>query len=114
MNQDVYLWLEDLSSQETLRWAEKQDLVARRVVARYGERLYARFVKLYEEPIYYFFKVSLRGYFYMYRSRDYRVGIVYRDGETEDLVISSRLGRKAIITNYYIDDGGECWHTIIQ
>jgi len=106
MNQDVYLWLEDLSNPETLRWAEKQDLVASRAVARYRKRLYTRFVKLYEEPIYFFFKVSLRGYFYMYRSRDYRVGIVYRDGETEDLVISSRLGKEAIITNYYIDDGG--------
>jgi len=84
-----------------------QDLIARNIVSDYRSRLYERFLRLYEEPLYYLFKASSKGYFFMSRSRDYRIGIIYRDGETKDLVTSSSLGRDVTITNYYINYKGD-------
>jgi len=107
MLSDLYIWLEDLSSPDVLRWIDLNDRRAREYVYDKSSVLYKRLLDLNLEPIYYNFRITDLGYFYMMRSRDFRLGIIYRDGSSEDLVVSSSLGRDAIITSYFVSRKGD-------
>jgi prolyl oligopeptidase len=107
MLSDLYIWLEDLSSPDVLRWIDLNDRRAREYVYDKSSVLYKRLLDLSLEPIYYNFRITDLGYFYMMRSRDFRLGIIYRDGSSEDLVVSSSLGRDAIITSYFVSRKGD-------
>ena len=104
---DPYIWLEDLSSPKTLKWVEEQDRKARKHVEEYSSKLYNRFLKLNSEPLYYSFRITDLGYFHMVRSRDFRIGLIYRDGESRDLVSSKDLGRDVVIVNYFVSRKGD-------
>jgi prolyl oligopeptidase len=104
---DPYVWLENLSSPDVLKYIDLNDRRAREYVADKSSVLYRRLLDLSLEPIYYGFRVTDLGYFYMMRSRDFRLGIMYRDGVTEDIVVSSSLGRDVIITSYFVSRRGD-------
>ena len=104
---DPYIWLEDLSSEKVLKWVEEQDRQAREYVREYSNKLYDRYLKLNQEPLYYSFKISEKGYFHMVRSREFKINLIHRDGESIELVRSTDLGRDVVIVNYFVSRRGD-------
>ncbi len=101
------MWLEDLSSERTKEFVEREDLRARNFVKNYSDKLYPRLIDLYTEPVAYSFKTSLGGYYAIYREKTYYIKRFYRD-KTEEIVFDANtIGRDIIVPVFYVSRKGD-------
>jgi len=104
---DEFEWLEDITSERTLRFVEEMNREFREKFGRLSDALYPRILKAFEVPQPVSVAVSGAGLFAVIRERnDFKVVRFNPDGTT-DLVASSReLGKNAVILRVFASRSG--------
>ena len=105
---DPYEWLEDIESDNVIKWVDSENERLRRLLGDLPSKLKERIKKYYMISHVSIVKVSENGYYTLVReSGSYRVKLITRDGEIKTMVDSRNLGRDVIISNIYTTVRGD-------
>lgn len=101
--EDPYLWLEDLSSERTLKFIEERNRRFREFVSDLPSKLFSRVEKYYGVPYVVCFRPSDLGIYLLVRdSRRYFIELMRWGGEEGEVVLSSdELGKDVVVSDIY-------------
>ena len=101
--EDPYLWLEDLSSERTLKFIEERNRRFREFVSDLPSKLFSRVKKYYGVPYVVCFRPSDLGIYLLVRdSRRYFIELMRWGGEEGEVVLSSdELGKDVVVSDIY-------------
>ncbi len=104
---DKYSWLEDATDPRVAGWAKKQDAAARKSVHRLSVPLSKRLARYYSFPIMRSVQLTERGVFLFFSDdKSYKVQLLHRDGDREEICDSRSLGRDAVIQGIQAKEDG--------
>ncbi len=104
---DEYTWMEDTNDPRVAEWAAEQDKAARKSVRAYSAKLLPRLTKHYSLPIMRSVQLTKAGIITFFSDdKSYKVQLVHRDGQTETISDSARLGKDAVIQGVRARDDG--------
>jgi prolyl oligopeptidase len=96
--EDKYSWLENSNDPKVVRWARKEDRLARRSVRESSNALFARLLPFYRRPIMRTVQLSEAGVvLFLSDDKSYRVELLRPDGTRERIADSRDYGKDAII-----------------
>ncbi len=105
---DKYSWLEDATDPRVAEWAEEQDAAARKSVRRLSAPLFRRLARYYSFPIMRSVQLTEEGVFLFFSDdRSYKVQLLHRDGEKEEICDSKSLGRDVVIQGVQASEDGK-------
>ncbi|RLF24966.1 MAG: hypothetical protein DRN15_01650, partial [Thermoprotei archaeon] len=107
MEEDPYIWLENLEDLNVKRFIEKHNERFREFIGDLSKRFENDLWTYYKVPIILNFEPTERGIYILTREMDgHKVKLLHWDGELEELASSKSLGKYAIITDIYASEDG--------
>ncbi len=107
--EDPYLWLEDLSSERTLKFIEERNRRFREFVGDLPSKLFSRVEKYFGVPYLVEFRTCDLGIYLIVRdSRRYLIELIrWGNGDGEVVLSSDELGKDVVISDIYPSRKGD-------
>jgi prolyl oligopeptidase len=105
VSEDPFEYLEDLRNLDVVSWALSESRRCVEGLKEVSDRVFDIALRYYSIPVLYSFSRNRVGLFFLRRDLAYSVNLA-REGSTEVLVDSRKLGEDAAIHSYYIDREG--------
>lgn len=108
IDEDPFLWMENLDNDQVLRFVEEENRRLRSFLGDLPELLYRRIEKYYDLKQVLFIQPTAKGYFVMERDRrSHKIMLLRRDGSVEEIVSSLDLGKDYLLKYFSVRDEGD-------